>query len=257
MMKRLILTTLSAAAAATLVSGALLSPAAAVNRMSDERPVVEADSTDAGARSEWLPLFTAVEVAAPVDIRFVEVPDTEAPKIVYDTKGSYTTKFRAEVRDRVLRIFERRDARRTERTTVTVCYNALERISVRDAAVLFDGRLKAPLLDLAVGEGAHLTAALEVQDLQMELTGHAAAELSGTARYLTLFVSTGKVEATALESMSVRVNAAGSGHAALWVTDRLEAKTSTGGTVVYKGDPAILLTGEKFMGGSISRLEEE
>ena len=108
-----------------------------------------------------------------------------------------------------------------------------------------------------MGEGAHLTAALEVQDLQMELTGHAAAELSGTARYLTLFVSTGKVEATALESMSVRVNAAGSGHAALWVTDRLEAKTSTGGTVVYKGDPAILLTGEKFMGGSISRLEEE
>ena len=62
---------------------------------------------ETGERREWLTSFTAVEVSAPLDIRFVPVPDTEAPKIVYDTKGSYTTRFRAEVRDKVLRISER------------------------------------------------------------------------------------------------------------------------------------------------------
>lgn len=49
-------------------------------------------------------------MSAPLDVKFVQVPDTEAPKIVYDTKGSYTTKFRAEVKDKVLRITERSDA---------------------------------------------------------------------------------------------------------------------------------------------------
>lgn len=256
-MKRLTPTLFSAAAAAMLLLGSLLQPLPAVCRSVAESPAAQADSTETGARSEWLPLFTAVVVDAPVDIRFVEVPDTEAPKIVYDTKGSYTTKFRAEVRDKVLRISERRDARRAERTTVTVCYNALERVSIMEASATFDGPLKATLLDLTVGEGAHLTAALEVQDLQMELTGPSEAELSGGARYLSLFISTGKVEASTLESMSVRVNATSSGHASLWVTDRFEAKTSTGGTIAYKGDPTILITGEKFMGGSISRLGEE
>ena len=69
---------------------------------------------ETGERSEWLTSFTAVEVSAPLDVKFVQVPDTEAPKIVYDTKGSYTTKFRAEVKDKVLRITERSDARRPD-----------------------------------------------------------------------------------------------------------------------------------------------
>ena len=87
---------------------------------------------ETGERREWLTSFTAVEVSAPLDVKFVQVPDTEAPKIVYDTKGSYTTKFRAEVKDKVLRITERSDARRPDRTSVTVYYNSLERIAIAD-----------------------------------------------------------------------------------------------------------------------------
>lgn len=236
-MKRLILTALLAGVsvgvpartpglpAADTVSGAM--PAAPVSA-----PVAAASDTSGGERSEWLPSFTAVEVAAPVDIRFVQVPDTEAPRIIYDTKGSYTTRFRAEVRDRVLRITERRDARRPERTTVTVCYNTLERISVSDAAATFEGRFSATLLDLTVGGAAKLTADLDVKDLRMELSGHSSAALSGAVRYLTLFVSTGAVEAPELETMSAQVNVTSSGSATLWVTDRFEAKTSTGGPFI-------------------------
>ena len=82
---------------------------------------------ETGERREWLTSFTAVEVSAPLDVKFVQVPDTEAPKIVYDTKGSYTTKFRAEVKDKVLRITERSDARRPDRTSarlITIRWSA-------------------------------------------------------------------------------------------------------------------------------------
>jgi len=105
---------------------------------------------ETGERREWLTSFTAVEVSAPLDVKFVQVPDTEAPKIVYDTKGSYTTKFRAEVKDKVLRITERSDARRPDRTSVTVYYNSLERVAIADAVgdrvmVLVDGGIRTGL----------------------------------------------------------------------------------------------------------------
>ena len=220
-MKRLILTALLAGVsvgvpartpglpAADTVSGAM--PAAPVSA-----PVAAASDTSGGERSEWLPSFTAVEVAAPVT--------------------------------------ERRDARRPERTTVTVCYNTLERISVSDAAATFEGRFSATLLDLTVGGAAKLTADLDVKDLRMELSGHSSAALSGAVRYLTLFGSTGAVEAPELETMSAQVNVTSSGSATLWVTDRFEAKTSTGGRIAYKGEPAVLRVSEKFMGGSIARI---
>ena len=103
---------------------------------------------ETGERREWLTSFTAVEVSAPLDVKFVQVPDTEAPKIVYDTKGSYTTKFRAEVKDKTLRISEKYDSRRPDRTQVTVYYNTLQSVSLSGAAAVFEGTVDAVLLDL-------------------------------------------------------------------------------------------------------------
>ena len=210
---------------------------------------------ETGERREWLTSFTAVEVSAPLDIRFVPVPDTEAPKIVYDTKGSYTTRFRAEVRDKVLRISERADARRPDRTSVTVYYNSLERIAIADAVATFDSTLVATVLDLTVGGMAQVTARMDVKDLKMELSGKSSATLTGDVRYLSLFVSTGRVEAAELEVMSAEVNVTSSGTASLWVTDRFQGKTSTGGKISYKGVPLVVRSGSKFMGGDITRVE--
>lgn len=213
-------------------------------------------SIEEGGQRDWLTSFTAVEVAAPLDIRFVQVPDTEAPKIIYDTKGSTSTRFRFEVRDRVLTITERPDSRRTERTQVTVCYNTLERIAVADAVAKFDSTLRATVLDLTIGGEARVEAQLAVKDLNLNQTGRSRATLSGEARYLTLYLSTGSLDACALETMSAEANVTSSGTATLWVTDRFEGKTSTGGKITYRGTPTVVRGGTKFMGGDITRVEE-
>lgn len=213
-------------------------------------------SIEEGGQRDWLTSFTAVEVAAPLDIRFVRVPDTEAPKIIYDTKGSTSTRFRFEVRDRVLTITERPDSRRTERTQVTVCYNTLERIAVADAVAKFDSTLRATVLDLTIGGEARVEAQLAVKDLNLNQTGRSRATLSGEARYLTLYLSTGSLDARALETMSTEANVTSSGTATLWVTDRFEGKTSTGGKITYRGTPTVVRGGTKFMGGDITRVEE-
>lgn len=209
----------------------------------------------AGERNEWLPTFEAVAVDADLDIKFVRVPDTEAPKIVYDTKGSYTTKFRAEVRDKTLRITEKSDSRRPQRTEVTVYYNALRAVSLSGAAATFEGTLDAPLLDVTINRKASLTAKLNVQDLRMEQAGYSNSTLSGSVRYLTLYVSTGKVSASDMEVMSAQVNAQSKAEVALWITDRFVGKTTTNARITYKGDPKIVRGGAKFMGGEINRVE--
>lgn len=111
----------------------------------------EAGAASPTEHNEWLTTFEAVAVDADLDIKFVKVPDTEAPKIVYDTKGSYTSKFRAEVKDKTLRISERPDSRRPDRTEVTVYYNTLQSVSLSGAAAVFEGTVDAVQLDLTLG----------------------------------------------------------------------------------------------------------
>ena len=211
---------------------------------------------NSGEQREWLTSFTAVEVTAPVDLHFYRVPDTEAPKIIYDTKGSYTTRFPLGVQDKVLRISERPDSRRPERTQVSVYYNSVDRIAIADAVATFDSTLVATVLDLTVGGMAEVKAPMAVKDLKLDITGKSRVTLTGSARYLTLFISSGVLEAAALEVMSAVSNVTSSGTASLWVTDRFEGKTSTGGKITYKGSPTIIRGSMKFMGGDITRIRE-
>lgn len=210
----------------------------------------------AGEQSEWLPSFTSIAVSGPFDITFIAVPDTEAPRLVYDTKGSYTTKFKAEVKDKVLRINEREDSRRSERTSVKLYYNAaVQSISISDAVATFEKPITGVMFDLVVGGRAAVTAELDVQDLLMELSGNSTAHLSGKVRFLQLAVSSGRVDGAALAVMSAMANISTGGSATLNVTERLEASTTTKGKLSYTGSPQIVRGAVKFLGGEITRVE--
>ena len=155
----------------------------------------------------------------------------------------------------MLHIRERIDSRRPERTQVRVCYNTLSSFALTDAKASLADTLRQSLLDVALAGGASLEGALEVQDLDMSVSDKASALLGGSARYLTLQASGGQVNAAELETMSARVSAQSNAEVRVWVTDRLEARTSTGAVLRYRGEPAIVRTALKFMGGEIKPLE--
>ncbi len=213
---------------------------------------ISLESSDT-AQQEWLQSFSAVEINAPLNILFIRIPAAEAPKIIYDTKGAYTTKFRFDIKNHVLRINEKADSRRPEQTIVTVYYNSLESLSLFDATASFREPLIADLFDLTIGSRAALTTTLNVKDLKMNVTGNSSVTLDGSARYLTLDASTGKVDALNLVVMAARVNATSGASVMLDATERLEATTSTSGTVYYKTEPSIMRGGIHFMGGNIEQ----
>lgn len=204
------------------------------------------------SHDEWLSSFTRVRVEGPIDVTFVAAAEAEAPRITCD---SCSAKFRAEVRNGVLCIRERSDVRRPERTKVEVRYNEIAELEAIDARILFADTLRRQLWDVTLGGQARMEAAVAVDDLQMELTGRAEATLAGSARYLTLFASGATAALTELETVSARVNAQGKASVRLFVTDRLESRTSTGGSIRYKGAPPIIRSARKFMAGEIESVE--
>ncbi|MCM1151705.1 MAG: DUF2807 domain-containing protein [Alistipes sp.] len=187
---------------------------------------------------EWLAPFERVEVDAAASIRFEQVSDGEAPSIRYDTQGD-DTKFRAEVRDGVLRIRERIDLRRSRRTAVTVRYHTLRALTLTDAAASVEGVLTAVSFDLRVGARSSLQAELDVQDLWMELSGDSRAVLTGRVRYLTLDASTGSVEAAGMTCMSARVSAQNKARVRIQATDRLESRATTGAAIENAATPVL------------------
>ena len=207
-------------------------------------------------RHEWLAPFEAVEVDAAVAIRFEQAPAGEAPSIRYDTQGDDDTKFRAEVRGGVLRIRERVDLHRPRRTTVVVRYEALRSLVLTDAEAEVDGVLTATFFDLTVGARASLTAAVEVQDLLIELSGESRATLTGQVRYLTLQASTGTVDAAGMTCMAARASVQNRARVTLDVTDRLETRTATGATIDCAAPPALVRNNKTFWQRAAERANE-
>ena len=203
---------------------------------------------------QWTAGFSSIDVDAPIRLKMIKIDEDAAPYIVYDTKGCYTSKFTAEVDNEVLKIRERTDLKRETMTEVEVYFNNLSDITISKAGVTIEGVLSSPLLDISISNGTTLTAEIDVLDLMVMATGKSYLSLSGKALYQTADISTAEYNASELESMSVVVSSAHNAVSKVDATQRLEAKTATGGKIFYKSYPEILRRQIPLFGGEISML---
>ena len=112
------------------------------------------------------------------------------------------------------------------------------------------------MLDLAVSGGATVRAKLDLHDMAVDVTGRSSVVLEGQTRYMALKVSTAKFDAMALKSMSTIVDASHGAEVSLYVTERLQAETSTSANISYKGKPTIVRSHSSLFGGAITSVEK-
>lgn len=209
-------------------------------------------SSEEPASTDWLPAFTRVAIDGPMKVRFVKIPKTEGPRIAYDTKGFYTSRFKAEVdKNGCLRIGERTDAKRKSTTEVTVYYHTIENLSAARADLTFAEPLDTPVIDVSFSSGATVDLPLDVLDLKLDITGKCRITLTGKARYLDLAVSTGKLDAEGLTVMSAAVSAVQGAEVRLDVTERLQAEAAGSSSIFYKGEPVVVRGRTSVFGGEI------
>lgn len=211
---------------------------------------------ETGERREWLTSFTPSKCRRRSTSNSCRFPTPKPPRSSTTPKVPIRPNSAAEVKDKVLRITERSDARRPDRTSVTVYYNSLERVAIADAVATFDSTLggHGPRPDRGrhgAGDGPDGCQGPENGAYGQE-HGDADGQRCATFRCSSRPES---IEAAGVEVMAAEANVTSSGVAALWVTDRFQGKTSTGGKITYKGAPPIVRSGAKFIGGDITRVE--
>lgn len=208
------------------------------------------------AKTDLLAQFSQLDIDGPIRITLHKVATAEEVKIVFDTKGDITTKFKADVDAKgVLRISERPDPARTATTEVELYYTHLSSVKVARAQAVFKDALANDLLDVRISGGAIVTLPIEALDVDVECTGRSSVILSGTTRYLTMNVSTAKVDAAKFTTMATTVKASHAADVTVNVTERLEAATATSARLSYKGKPRILRNRTQLFGGDITAIE--
>lgn len=240
---------------AALAAAIAMTPSAACAQQTGTEAQQTVEST---VRGEWLPEFTEVKVRAAIEIKFVQVAETDAPRIVYDTKGETDTKFKAAVdRNGVLTISEKILRNSRSRTVVEVYYHSLKSVNISDAYASFDGTVRGRMMNIEVSGGSKVAAEVDIADMEVWLSGkNTRAKLSGTARYVEIEASAGMLDASALEAMSVEVTATYGASVAVRATERLKTSASTSATIAYRGTPTIVKGRAAVLGGTVKSVNE-
>ena len=203
-------------------------------------------------KTDLLSPFSKLDIDGPMNVHLKRIGDGEDTKIVYDTKRYISSKFKASVnKEGVLRVEERLDQKRDDVTDVTIYYNSLSEIKVARATATFDDALECRILDMSVTGGAKVTIDVQALDTFIECTGKSSLVIGGSSRYFKLNVSTAKVEAWKLDTVSSIVDASHGADVRVRASERLEAVTSTSAKVFYRGNPEIVRGKTSLFGGEI------
>ena len=244
-MKRLLVATILAMVAFA-TSAQVTAPTATSASATDTVKVISIPKTDR------LAAFTRVKIDGPMNVVFKKVASDKDVCITYDTKGNITAKFKFDIDKKgMLTVSEKYDPKRTNVTDVTIYYNSLCEVKIAHAKAMFEGVIDSKLFDLTVSGGATVSLEINAMDAAVECTGSSRLTLSGKTKYLTMRVSTAKLDCTNLSVVSATVEASHSSEVRLSVEERLEVTTSTGAKLYYKGTPTILREHNVIFGGEI------
>ena len=203
-------------------------------------------------KTDWLVSFNRIKIDAPINVVFKQVATADECRITYDTKGNITSKFKFEVDKKgTLVVSEKSDPKRTSVTDVTIYYNTLREVKIAHAKAEFDSRIESTMFDIVVSGGAMVSLDVKTLDLAVECTGVSRLTIGGSTKYLTMRVSTAKVNCSNLSTVSTTVDTSHSAEVRIVVSERLEATTSTGAKLLYKGSPIILRDHTVVFGGDI------
>ena len=111
-------------------------------------------------------------------------------------------------------------------------------------------------LKVELSGAAELEGALEIDKLEMELSGSSHANFEGSSQSMKADLSgASELVARQLRSSKATIDMSGASEASIWVIERLEADISGGSELLYKGNPAYSNI-DKGAGADARKLDE-
>ena len=206
---------------------------------------------------EWMQPFSGVAVDGPMRVVLTRIGEDEPTKIAYDTRSSLDSRVKASVdKYGILTLREKNSREKIDTTEVRVYYRTLATLSAAGARVSFTEPVTEPMVDLSVSGGARVEAELDVRDLVLNVTGKSEVVLKGQSRYLTLTVSTARIDASGLHTLSTRVDASHGAQVDVVADERFEANAASA-KIRFGGKPEIVRAETSTFGGEIVEAEPD
>jgi len=127
---------------------------------------------------------------------------------------------------------------------VYVNYKTLNSISASSgSSLLTENLLKTTKLEVRASSGASVNAKIACSDLELHTSSGASAAINGTAANMDLSSSSGaSIDAVDLVTNYAKVSVSSGANVTVNVTKGLEASTSSGGNIRYKGNAPLHVT---------------
>ena len=149
------------------------------------------------------------------------------------------------------------------RADVKIYYaDTLSSVTVSGSDLKTQGAIKGIVCRLVANGGAKVTAEFDMLDLDVNIVGNSAAQLSGKGKYLTLRATDkSTVQAGSLMVLSGEIDAATNAEVRVVVDERLIVRGKTGAKIYYKGYPAVVKDytskmNSGVMGATLLRVED-
>jgi len=146
---------------------------------------------------------------------------------------------RTEVKSGTLHVFSERNIRNEKAKNIRITVPSLEEIEVSSAAdVRCENILSTDRITISASSAGELRLETLAKEIRVDASSSGSVELIGEAQELEADVSSaGSIDAGKLMVKYCNVSASSAGSAKVWVSDELNAKASSAGSIRYKGDP--------------------
>ena len=196
--------------------------------------------------------FKGVKAATGIDVYLkkgdresarVEVSGTDVDNVITEVSGDYLKIHMAEGR-----------YNRTKTVKVYVTYVQLSKLSASSAASIYgEGTIRTRSMEISASSAGSVEINIETEQLEVGVSSAADVELTGKAKFAELEASSaGEIDAYDLEAEEVDANASSAGSIRVNVTQKIDARASSGADIRYRGSPMKTNTNSSS-GGSVRK----
>jgi hypothetical protein len=175
-------------------------------------------------------------------------------KVVVIADSNLHEVIETEVSGGVLKVFVNENIRWAKEKKVMVTVEKLSLVETTSGSnVWSDNRIMSDNLELKANSGANITLEVNAKFLRAECSTGANIKLSGLAKEAELETSSGaNLKGQDLKADRCRMRASSGGNVSSAVVEKLDATASSGGNIVYWGDPTSTEI-QKSSGGNIHK----
>jgi hypothetical protein len=183
-------------------------------------------------------MFIGIKVGSGIDV-FITYGDEQRVEVEADE--NLQDWIRTEVEDRVLRIYTDKTIRLAKAKRVNITCKTLDKINVSSAGdVTGLSRFQTDVIDIELSSAGDLKFEVDAKEIDISLSSAGNADLKGTAGILKADLSSaGDLNAFELEAKVVDVSVSSAGNARIFVTEEASFRSSSAGSIFYKGEPSI------------------